>query len=80
MEKLNKILSWGFKMAKKILAESQCSDDNLPIVILLPSENTNIDMKQRSEEIKYYLTQILLLAHKNGRPSKKLTEETQNAA
>lgn len=80
MEKLNKIISWSFKMAKNILVKNQNFDDNLPLVILLPSKNENIDMKQKSEEIKYYLSQILLLAQKRGRPPKDPKQETQNAA
>lgn len=80
MEKLNNLLSWVLKMAKKVLAPSQESDNNLPPVFLLPSENSLIDMQKQSIEIKHYLTQILLLASKKGRPSKKMKEENQDAA
>ena len=80
MEKLSKILSWGLKMAKKVLDKVQTDEEHLPLVILLPSENKTVDLNQKSEEIKYYLSQIILLAQKRGRPSKELKEETQNAA
>ena len=79
MEKLNNLLSWASKMAKKVLATSHESDANLPLVLLLPSENLTVDLKRQSLEIKTYLTQILLLANKKGRPSKKLKEEFQDA-
>ncbi len=80
MEKLNKLLSWGLKMAKKVLDKIQADEENLPLVILLPSENKTVDLNQKSEEIKYYLSQILLIAQKRGRPSKEPKKESQNAA
>jgi hypothetical protein len=42
--------------------------------------NTNVDRQKKSDEIRYYLTQIMLLADKIGRPSKDQFPEVNNVA
>jgi hypothetical protein len=59
---------------------NQKSKDQLPKIILIKSENPNIDVTKKSDEIRYYLTQIMLLADKKGRPSKDPFPEVSDAA
>lgn len=54
--------------------------EELPNIILIKSENPNVDRQKKSEEIRYYLTQIMLLADKKGRPSKDQFPEVDNVA
>ena len=54
--------------------------NNLPKIILIKSENPNIDKHKKSDEIRYYLAQIIILADKKGRPSKQQCPEVSNAA
>lgn len=80
MGNLNNLLLWSYKVAKKVLEKIQNTEFHLPKVTLLPVENQTIDLRQRSEEIKFYLTKILLLANANGRPNQKKMEETYDAS
>lgn len=59
---------------------NQKTKDQLPKIILIKSENPNIDMTKKSDEIRYYLTQIMLLADKKGRPAKDQFQEVSDAA
>jgi len=54
--------------------------NELPKIILIKSENPNVDRQKKSDEIRYYLTQIILLADKKGRPSKDQFPEVANVA
>lgn len=54
--------------------------EQLPKIILIKSENPNVDRQKKSDEIRYYLTQIILLADKIGRPSKDQFPEVANVA
>lgn len=66
----------AYKKTKQILSEP----DQLPKIILMKSENPLIDGHKKSEEIRYYLTQIILLADKIGRPLKEPFPEVDDAA
>ncbi len=67
-------------MAMKKEKDENLHNDNLPKIILVKSENPNIDHQIKSDEVRYYLTQIILLADKMGRPSKKEFPEVPSAA
>lgn len=54
--------------------------DKLPEIILLKSQNPNVDRQKKSNEIRYYLTQIILLGSKKGRPSREQFSEVNDAA
>ena len=67
-------------MAKMKAKNDNCGIDNLPKIILMKSENSNIDSQKKSDEIRYYLTQIILLADKKGRPAKDQFPEVNDVA
>ncbi len=67
-------------MAKKKTQTDNSLKKILPNVILLKSENINIDYQKTSEEIRYFITQIILLADKMGRPAKNQCTEVSDAA
>lgn len=67
-------------MANKKTKNDNFHSDRLPKIILMKSENPNVDRQKKSEEIRYYLTQIMLLADKIGRPSKEQFPEVNDAA
>lgn len=78
---LNKFFQlWGVKMIREVLKKSKIQWDDLPKIILMESQNNTIDRQKKSEEILYYITQIILLADKKGRPSKDKFPEVQDAA
>lgn len=78
---LNKFFQlWSVFMAHLRAKNKQAQKDDLPKIILMESQNNKIDRQKKSEEILYYLTQIILLADKKGRPSKDQFPEVQNAA
>jgi hypothetical protein len=67
-------------MATKKSKNDNSDKDQLPKIILIKSENPNVDRQKKSDEIRYYLTQIMLLADKIGRPSKDQFPEVNNVA
>lgn len=67
-------------MANKKTKNDNSAEDQLPKLILIKSENTNVDRQKKSDEIRYYLTQIILLADKKGRPSKDQFPEVNDVA
>lgn len=67
-------------MANKKSKDVNSQIDQLPKIILMKSENPNVDQQKKSEEIRYYLTQIILLADKIGRPPKEQFPEVSDAA
>jgi hypothetical protein len=67
-------------MANKKAKNDNSTIDQLPKIILIKSENTNVDRQKQSDEIRYYLTQIILLADKKGRPSKDQFPEVNDVA
>ena len=67
-------------MAKNKTTNDHSDKDQLPKIILIKSENTNVDRQKKSDEIRYYLTQIILLADKKGRPSKDQFPEVNDVA
>ena len=67
-------------MAKNKTTNGNSDKDQLPKLILIKSENTNVDRQKKSDEIRYYLTQIILLADKKGRPSKDQFPEVNDVA
>jgi hypothetical protein len=78
LNKFSKI--WGVFMAYQSAKKRQAQKDDLPKVILIESQNDKVDGQKKSEEILYYLTQIILLADKKGRPLKDFFPEVQDAA
>jgi|TARA_B110001454_G_scaffold219194_1_gene251335 hypothetical protein len=79
MNLLSFFLNWSFKMANQSAKNNKAQHDHLPKIILIPSQNSKIDGHKKSEEILYYLTQIILLSDKKGRPSKNQFPEVQDA-
>lgn len=71
---------WSKSMANRHAKKEEARNDELPKIILMESQNDKIDRQKKSEEILYYLTQIILLADKKGRPSKEQFPEVQDAA
>jgi len=71
---------WRIKMAKQDKRKSKVLSNELPKIILLESTNDTIDKQKKSDEILYYLTQIILSADKRGRPSKNQIPEVEDAA
>jgi hypothetical protein len=67
-------------MATKKSKNDNSDKDQLPKISLIKSENPNVDRQKKSDEIRYYLTQIMLLADKIGRPSKDQFPEVNNVA
>ena len=67
-------------MPKIKTKSGECDTQHLPKIILMKSENINIDRQEKSDEIRYYLTQIILLADKKGRPAKDQFQEVNDAA
>ena len=67
-------------MANKKAKNDNSAIDQLPKIILIKSENPNVDRLKKSDEIRYYLTQIILLADKKGRPSKDQFPEVNDVA
>lgn len=67
-------------MANQGTRRGKAMRNELPKIILLESTNDKIDSQKKSDEILYYLTQIILLADKKGRPSKDQISEVQDAA
>lgn len=67
-------------MANKKTNNDNSDNEQLPKLILIKSENTNVDRQKKSDEIRYYLTQIILLADKKGRPSKDQFPEVNDVA
>ncbi len=67
-------------MTTKKSKNDNSDKEQLPKIILIKSENPNIDRQKKSDEIRYYLTQIMLLADKMGRPSKDQFPEVNNVA
>jgi hypothetical protein len=67
-------------VAKNKIDKTKKNNENLPKIILLESKNDSIDMQKKSNEILHYLTQIILLADKRGRPSKDQFPEVNDAA
>lgn len=67
-------------MAKNKTTNDNSDKDQLPKIILIKSENINMDRQKKSDEIRYYLTQIILLADKKGRPSKDQFPEVNDVA
>lgn len=65
MEKLNKIISWGFEMAKKKLKKAKLASRDLLPVILKRSDARSKLTKEKTETIKLILTEIILLGQKN---------------
>lgn len=74
------LIFWSKNMANRRAKKEEARNDELPKVILMESQNDKIDRQKKSEEILYYLTQIILLADKKGRPSKEQFPEVQDAA
>jgi hypothetical protein len=70
----------GAVMANQGTRRGKAMRNELPKIILLESTNDKIDSQKKSDEILYYLTQIILLADKKGRPSKDQISEVQDAA
>lgn len=71
---------WSMNMAHRRAKKEEARNDDLPKIILMETQNDKIDRQKKSEEILYYLTQIILLADKKGRPSKEQFPEVQDAA
>ena len=67
-------------MTKSGKLKSKADEVELPKIILIESTNEKIDRRKKSEEILYYLTQIILLADKRGRPPKDQRLEAKDAA
>jgi hypothetical protein len=80
MQNASSVQTRNLIMAIKKHQDSQAKVDRLPEIILLKSENPTIDTAKRAEEVRYYLTQIILLADKRGRPSKNQMPEVTDAA
>lgn len=74
------LIFWSMNMAHQRVKKEKIRKDDLPKIILMESQNDMIDRQKKSEEILYYLTQIILLADKRGRPSKEQFPEVQDAA
>ena len=67
-------------MAEKKIKDGIDNGNNLPKIILVESDNSLVDEQKKSQEILYYLTQIMLLAGKRGRPSNEQFPEVNHAA
>jgi hypothetical protein len=67
-------------MAKQRLPMAKACKGILPKVILFESQNEKTDHQQTTEEIRYFITQIILLADKIGRPPKNQCLEVKDAA
>lgn len=67
-------------MANSRVKNGYSVKDKLPEIILLKSQNPNVDRQKKSNEIRYYLTQIILLGSRKGRPSKEQFPEVNDAA
>ncbi len=80
MLSVNNFHLWNKFMSKKKVKDASLCSDNLPKVTLMKSENPNIDRQKKADEIRYYLTQIILLADKVGRPTKKEFSEVPSVA
>jgi hypothetical protein len=80
MQNVNNFSKWSTLMANKKTKNDNSNKDLLPKIILIKSENTNVDRQKNSDEIRYYLTQIMLLADKIGRPSKDQLPEVNDVA
>lgn len=76
----NLLIFWSINMAHRCAKKEEARNDDLPKIILMETQNDKIDRQKKSEEILYYLTQIILLADKKGRPSKEQFPEVQDAA
>lgn len=76
----NLLIFWSMNMAHRRAKKEEARNDDLPKIILMETQNDKIDHQKKSEEILYYLTQIILLADKKGRPSKEQFPEVQDAA
>lgn len=76
----NLLIFWSINMAHRRAKKEKARNDDLPKIILMETQNDKIDRQKKSEEILYYLTQIILLADKKGRPSKEQFPEVQDAA
>lgn len=74
------LIFWSMNMAHRRVKKEEARNDDLPKIILMETQNENVDRQKKSEEILYYLTQIILLADKKGRPSKEQFPEVQDAA
>lgn len=74
------LIFWSINMAHRRAKKEEARNDDLPKIILMETQNDKIDRQKKSEEILYYLTQIILLADKKGRPSKEQFPEVQDAA
>lgn len=65
MEKLSKIISWGFEMAKKKLKKAKLASRDLLPVILKRSNSRSKLTKEKTEAIKLILTEIILMGQES---------------
>ena len=79
MEKLNKLLSWGFEMAKKELKKAKLASRDLLPVILKRSDSRSRLSNEKSEAIKLILTEIILQGQINPEID-SINVEVSNAA
>lgn len=76
----SKLLQWGIKMAKKIVAKAAQAMRDLLRVELVPVFEDPIVSKKRIDEVRELTTRLYVMAHKRGRPRKEDQEEAKYAA
>jgi len=70
---------WSSIMAKKTGSISKKSNEQLPKIFIVPTDNASASCPLRIREIQDLVAEIIILGSKRGRPSSR-TEELKDVA